>query len=179
MHFLSQLNSEVGEIQILPEAVNYLVRYSWPGNIRELKNFIQSTAYLSRDKRIKVSDVEEFIRKSTAANRSLPVATGISSQQADFDLIYRALLNLAREIAEMKKMIVERPRETAGENGEIYISGAEYQDDESDVKSLREMEREMIIKALKAASGQRKKAAEMLGIGERTLYRKLKEYDLS
>lgn len=178
-YFLSQLSSEIGKLEILPEAVSYMLRYSWPGNVRELKNFIQSTAYLSRDHKIKTGDVEEFIRKSTVANRSLPVATGKSSEQADFELIYRALLNLAREIAEMKKIMLERGTSSATDAGEVYVSGEQSGHiDNSDVKNLRQVEKEMIKKALHASDGQRKKAAELLGIGERTLYRKLKEYDL-
>jgi len=178
MHFLSRLEAEVGKISIMPEAVNMLMRYSWPGNVRELKNFVQSAAYLSSDKVITDSDVEKFIHQSATSNRALPIATGKSVEQADFEMIYRALLNLAREIAEMKAIITNSRSETGGTHKEFGTGRGNNMEIKSEVRTLQEMEKEMIQKALEAASSNRKLAAQYLGIGERTLYRKLKEYNI-
>jgi len=177
-HFLSELSSDIGGIELMPDAVSLLMRYSWPGNVRELKNFIQSVSYMSTDKKIKSSDVDNFISQATSSNRSLPVVTGRTTEQADFELLYRALLNLAREIAEMKELIM-----VGGNSGKTVRPDVDMQTQnnieiEPELKTIEEMEREMIEKALRAASSNRKQAAKYLGIGERTLYRKLKEYDI-
>jgi transcriptional regulator with PAS, ATPase and Fis domain len=178
VYFLEELRPDLGAVRIDPDAVSLLERYSWPGNVRELKNFIHSTAYLSRDKRITSYEVEEFIRKAARQNRSLPVVTGKSGEQADFEMIYRALLSLAREVAEMKDLLIKsanhqeppaKSRDTREHDMEVTPQ----------VQTLQEMEKEMIRKALRAASSNRKLAARYLGIGERTLYRKLKEYGLN
>ena len=177
-YFLAEMSGDVGEIELDPEAVTALTRYSWPGNIRELKNFISSTAYLSKNKRITSADVESFIQVSTTSNRTLPVATGKSGEQAGFEMIYRALLNLAREVAEMKEMLAEQ---TGGDQYEVKTEHPDKQRMEIDgqLKTIQEMEKEMIEKALQTASNNRKQAAKYLGIGERTLYRKLKEYGIN
>ncbi len=178
VYFLQELKPDLGEIRIDSDAVTLLERYSWPGNVRELKNFIHSTSYLSRDKRITSYDVEEFIRKAARQNRSLPVVTGKSGEQADFEMIYRALLSLAREVAEMKDLLVK-----SANHREAPVGSANTRDEGMEVtpqvQTLQEMEKEMIERALEAASSNRKLAAQYLGIGERTLYRKLKEYGLS
>jgi DNA-binding NtrC family response regulator len=178
VYFLSQLESEAGKIAILPEAISMLTRYSWPGNVRELKNFVQSTAYLTRDSKIKATDVERFIQQASASNRTLPVVTGISGEQADFEMIYRALLNLAREIAEMKTMLADRRNEVGTVDRDNEVKPPRGMEIKPETRTLQEMEKEMIEKALKAASSNRKLAAQYLGIGERTLYRKLKEYNI-
>ena len=175
-YFLSEMSSDVGEIELDSEAVTLLIRYSWPGNVRELKNFISATAYLSKNKRITAMDVEEFIRTSTTSNRTLPVATGKTGEQAGFEMIYRALLNLAREVAEMKEMI-------AAQSDGTYVDGRARSSEHdmeinAQMKTIQEMEKEMIEKALEETSANRKLAAKYLGIGERTLYRKLKEYGI-
>jgi len=178
MYFLFQLEAEVGKLEILPEAISMLMRYSWPGNVRELKNFVHSTAYLSRDSKIKAEDVERFIQQAAASNRTLPVITGISGEQADFEMIYRALLNLAREIAEMKTMLADQGNEVGSVNREYEAKPPGGMEVKPETRTLQEMEKEMILKALETASSNRKLAAQYLGIGERTLYRKLKEYNI-
>ncbi|NIP44076.1 MAG: AAA family ATPase [candidate division Zixibacteria bacterium] len=178
VHFLQELKPDLGEIKIDSDAVTLLERYSWPGNVRELKNFIHSTAYLSRDKRITSDNVEEFIRQAARQNRSLPVVTGKTGEQADFEMIYRALLSLAREVAEMKEIMLE-----SANHKETPVEHVHPRNEDMEIKpqvqTLREMEKKMIERALEAASSNRKLAAQYLGIGERTLYRKLKEYGLS
>ena len=178
-YFLAEMSGDVGEIELDPEAVTALTRYSWPGNIRELKNFISSTAYLSKNKRITSADVESFY---SGFHNLQPHFTGLppgrAAKQAGFEMIYRALLNLAREVAEMKEMLAEQ---TGGDQYEVKTEHPDKQRMEinGQLKTIQEMEKEMIEKALQTASNNRKQAAKYLGIGERTLYRKLKEYGIN
>lgn len=177
-YFLNELKHDVGEIELTNDAVTLLERYSWPGNVRELKNFIHSAAYLSYNKMIDAKAVEEFIHKSARENRSLPVATGKSGEQADFEMLYRALLSLAREIAELKDMMTESQgtRQAQYEYDNAQVGDLEVG---HNLRTLREMEKDLIQRALEAANSNRKLAAKYLGIGERTLYRKIKEYGLN
>jgi DNA-binding NtrC family response regulator len=106
------------------------------------------------------------------------VVTGKTGEQADFEMIYRALLSLAREVAEMKEIMLE-----SANHKETPVEHVHPRNEDMEIKpqvqTLREMEKKMIERALEAASSNRKLAAQYLGIGERTLYRKLKEYGLS
>jgi transcriptional regulator with PAS, ATPase and Fis domain len=177
-YFLSEISADVQAVELLPESVTLLMRYSWPGNVRELKNFIQSTSYLSTDKKIKSSDVESFLSQAASTNRSLPVATGQTSEQAEFKMIYHALLNLAREIADMKELLVGSVNAGKTSVSDGNMQSQNNMEIDTELKTMEEVEREMIEKALRVASSNRKQAAKYLGIGERTLYRKLKEYDI-
>jgi DNA-binding NtrC family response regulator len=157
------------------EAVELLLRYSWPGNIRELRNFVESSLVTLTDSVITKSIVADYISRQTRSNRHLPVVTGKTRESADFQLIYQALLNLAHEVSGLRDLIEsrlsggDRMREP-GMTHDMEILSAST--------TLHEMERQMIADTLEKVDGNRRKAAEMLGIGQRTLYRKIKEYGL-
>jgi len=170
------------EISIEPSAVELLLRYSWPGNIRELRNFVESSLIELKGNIITQSLVSDYISRQTASNRQLPVATGQTRQEVDFQLIYQALLNLAREVAGLRTAILgsnkrggephtfEAPG--SGLSTEIEVDSIQH------VTTIQDMERDLIARALDEVGGNRRKAAEKLGIGQRTLYRKIKEYGL-
>ncbi len=179
-YFLHELKNDVGEMSISPEAMALLGRYSWPGNVRELKNFIQSAAYLSSDNVITGDDVEQFVRRTASENRALPVITGKTDRQADFEMIYHALINLAREVAEMKEILVSRRAPASPDYyDDMQIRPENGMEVSPQSKTIKEMEKEMIERALQESGNNRKEAARALGIGERTLYRKIKEYGIS
>jgi DNA-binding NtrC family response regulator len=177
-HFLQQHGRS--NVSVDPQAVELLLRHSWPGNIRELRNFVESSLATMTGTRITLETTESFLARQTRSNRQLPVATGMSRQQVDFQLIYQALLNLAQEIAGLKSIIL----------GHIGRAGLEDELRDTDLhpdlevrtgaafRSMEQMERDLIESALRESGGNRRKAAAMLGIGQRTLYRKIKDYDL-
>lgn len=169
---------------ISPEAMNVLKQYSWPGNVRELKNLIESLIILSKGKVIKVSELPENIKRDTEFDKSYPVPLHMSAEKAERELMYRTLLTLASEVAEIKRILLE-------DRGRVpeYIAHEKYakkedilgeeipykeEDDSGGEISLRNNERELIRKALAKHNGNRKKAAKDLGISERTLYRKIR-----
>lgn len=108
------------------------------------------------------------------------------------EFIYFALLDLKREVSELKQLVQGRPAEVTPRpiyevddrltTAEIVSSDGPGQDGESMVleadRTLKELEREAIERALNQVGGNRRRAAEFLGIGVRTLYRKLDEYGL-
>ena len=164
------------DVTVEPEAVELLLRYSWPGNIRELRNFVESSLITLRTGTITASLVSDYISRQTRSNRQLPVATGRTRQEADFQLIYQALLNLAQEIAGLKNLIINHTQESVSRNAG-FSPDMQVRSDIG-VKSIEQMERELISNVLREVKGNRRKAAEILGIGERTLYRKIRQYNL-
>ena len=157
------------------DATELLMSYHWPGNIRELKNAIESMIILENGKRLNRSDVQKYLKEqpSAAVDRNLPVVANKTVEQAERELIYRALLDLKSNIIEMKELIMGRfsdEVEMAGEHGSVRRGNG--------VLTMDEMERRMITTALTRHQGNRRLAARELNISERTLYRKIKDYGL-
>jgi two-component system response regulator HydG len=111
--------------QISPEAQQVLMSFSWPGNVRQLKNTIENMVVLATGAKLSLEDLPADVRPAGGAD--LPVG---------------------------------------GMNNLVGIS-------------IEQAERELIRNTLKLVHGNREQAAKILGIGERTLYRKIKEYDLT
>ncbi|PYP39068.1 MAG: hypothetical protein DMD48_07925 [Gemmatimonadetes bacterium] len=176
---------------ITPEALQILVDADWPGNVRQLKNLIESMVVLAPEGEIRASDIPPDIRERT---RSLPVRipapvrpeSGAGSQELEF--IFRTLVDLKMQLQDLRQRIEERPSERV----EVIEVGGGSQIDPLDPSpealgpviykpgmTMSDVERAAIDAALRETHGNRRKAAEILGIGERTLYRKLKEFQLS
>ena len=176
---------------ITPEALQILVDADWPGNVRQLRNLIESMVVLAPEGEIRASDIPRDIRERT---RTLPVRIAapppspreIAGQELEF--IFRTLVELKMQIEEMRRRIEERPSERV----EVIEVGTRQIEPSLDPlapspeslspviykpgMSMSDVERAAIDAALRETHGNRRKAAETLGIGERTLYRKLKEY---
>jgi DNA-binding NtrC family response regulator len=116
-----------------PEAQQVLMSYGWPGNVRQLKNAIDTMVVLAAGPRLTVTDLPPDMRPPGAGGSGVPAGGGGS-----------------------------------GPGGLDNVGGI----------SLDQLEREAIRKTLELTHGNREQAAKMLGIGERTLYRKIKEYGL-
>ena len=163
------------------EAMELLMRYHWPGNVRELRNFLESMLALAPDRRIEASDVKRYVEKQEQANRQLPVVTGKSVETAEHELIIQAILSLRSEIITLREALWEssqlRPDQRVVPAGLSWESQAKVGQIPSDL-NVEEMEKDLIKRALEHTKGNRKKAAQLLGIGERTLYRKLDKYKL-
>jgi DNA-binding NtrC family response regulator len=183
---------------ITPEALQLLVDADWPGNVRQLRNLIESMVVLAPAGEIRPVDIPREIRERT---RVLPVRiphphpeslTG--SQELEF--IFRTLVELKMQLGELRQRIEERPSErvevieVGGGSGSVaparhLEAGVDPLAPGSELltpiiykpgMTMSEVERAAIDAALRETHGNRRKAAETLGIGERTLYRKLKEY---
>src|SRR6266487_4291133 len=178
---------------ITPEALQILVDADWPGNIRQLRNLIESMVVLAPEGEIRASDIPGDIRER---GRTLPVRiaapvrqeSGAGSQELEF--IFRTLVELKMQLDALGRRIEERPSERVEV---IEVGGSESQTPGSRLldpldstpeppgpviykpgMSMSDVERAAIDAALRETRGNRRKAAETLGIGERTLYRKLK-----
>jgi transcriptional regulator with PAS, ATPase and Fis domain len=163
--------------------------YSWPGNVRELKNLVESIIVLEKGKMIDEFTLSKYLKTYDTTNRNLPVPTRRTSEQVEREFIYHALLDLKSEISQLRDLIVQtlysesRPKSLPFYS-EVLPRSDSFEENEIkkefdfDSKTLEEIERYMINRALEKSAGSKRKAAKSLGISERTLYRKIKEYDL-
>jgi DNA-binding NtrC family response regulator len=183
LDFIEKLNQESPRkiLGITDEALELLVKYHWPGNVRELRNFLESMQVLSPDRRIEAPQVRQYIDKQMQYNRQLPVITGKSVETAEHELIYQAILSLKSEIVNLRKAMLGqgefRPEYRVEPGGSTW-SGQIKEVEATNNFSVEEMEKDLIERTLRYTRGNRKKAARLLGIGERTLYRKLDKYKL-
>ena len=174
--FLDERGRELrsGGLEIEPGALRLFHRYDWPGNVRELKNVIDSFAITSSSGRIKASDFERYMMENRPQAALLPVATHRTPESAEHQLIFQAIMALTNEMMALKRLIERELEKMRG--GEPVSSGVAQ--GRFDTVNVEDVERELVTRALNEAGGNRKKAARMLGIGERTLYRKLDKYGL-
>jgi len=163
-------------------AMRRLIDYPWPGNIRELRNTVDTLVVLSQGSRITEDVVEAQLKDATgtpydgAQPTLLPVALHRTREEAEREMIYASILALHRDVREVLSIL-------RGQKGPGLWEGlkevkAEADEGEADEYSLAQMERAAIREALNRYSGNRRKSAEALGISERTLYRKIREYGL-
>jgi len=157
-------------------AVDLLVRYDWPGNVRQLRNFVARMAALHSGEEVSRGDVEQFIAEQGLGDKRLPVVTGHTGEEAGHELIYHALLQLGNEVRMLRDLITANLPPTHEMD---MPANAETEAEMPSGFSIEEMERDMIDRTLRETGGNRKEAARRLKIGERTLYRKLKKYDLN
>jgi DNA-binding NtrC family response regulator len=187
---------------ISPEAMQALVDYSWPGNVRELRNLVESMVVLAHGREVSLVDIPETMRREASGDRLLPVHVGPVLREGEraegreLEFIVRSLVELKLQVEELRRRVEDEhdrfaslvadgvahagaiaapagleppPFVTSPQPGFITIKPG---------TPMAEIERTAIEAALRETRGNRRKAADILDIGERTLYRKLKEYHL-
>lgn len=187
-------------VTLTPEALTMLENYRWDGNIRQLKNVTEQISIIETERVITPEILKNYLPEQTA----LPAIFKDDSKAdsiSERDLLYKVLFDMKKDITELRKTVDELT------SGQMPISSAtqipqqqitpikattviDYDDTQdaeveylqekptTDTLSLQDKENEVIIKALHKHNGKRKDAAKELGISERTLYRKIKEYDI-
>ncbi|MFQ5770769.1 MAG: sigma-54 interaction domain-containing protein [bacterium] len=172
-------------------ALRMLEDNPWPGNVRELKNLVESVIVLEKGKKIDELSLSKYLKLYRTHERNLPVPLRRTTEEVEREFIYRALLDLKSEISQLRELIFNtfysesRPKPLPYYS-EVFPRASEPVEEQEvkeqfdfDSKTLEEIERYMINRALDKFDGNKRKAARALGISERTLYRKIKEYDLS
>lgn len=184
------------------EGLEFLSSHSWPGNIRELRNVIETVSTLEHGRIIDRIMLQKQIGEQNSIHAPIPDehAIMLSShvQQSHFpqesDIVFRTLLEMKNELIEIKRALaaifektaqLEMQAQRAAEQSiteypVITNSALPYQDEFSqDVHfNLEEMEKQLIQSALTKYAGNRRMAAKVLGISERTLYRKITDFEL-
>jgi transcriptional regulator with GAF, ATPase, and Fis domain len=155
---------------ITDDALDLLRNYEWPGNIRELKNAVESATTLNRNGVLNAQTFFPLIKTDQInnENRNLPIYLKKSPEEVDREILYRALFEIKKDIMEIKDLMYRQHIDVdSNENNTV-----------DEVVSLDQVEKEAIINALNHSRGNKRNAAKMLKISERTLYRKIKEYGL-
>ena len=175
---------------ITPEAMQRLVSAPWPGNVRQLRNLIESMVVLAPGAEIRASDIPSDILDGPGT--LLPVLaagrrdSGTAGHELEF--ILRSLVELKIQVEELRRRIGDQPQRVQvielGDHATVHdvLPEGDSDGDRPVVyrpgMTMAEVEKAAIEAALQEYRGNRRKAAEVLGIGERTLYRKIKAYRL-
>ncbi|MBA3647580.1 MAG: sigma-54-dependent Fis family transcriptional regulator [Chitinophagales bacterium] len=185
-------------IQLDEEAKILLVNYSWPGNVRELKNMAEQVSVLAKNKLVTADELITFVPNSKQSN--LPMIAGINGAEiSEREILYKVLFDMRNDINDLKKIVYglipgeQLQHTTSIKSSDGYPESRNYLPDQPiviDTKnttpieveeslSISDKEKELIQRALKKHRSKRKDAARDLGISERTLYRKIKEYKIA
>ena len=185
MDFFAKEFSERNHIAFLgfsDDAIDIFTHANWNGNVRELRNVIESLIVIEKGKRIEADDARRYVHDVQVwnnAERNLPVYTAKSVEQAERELIYRALLDLKASVIDLRYFLEERfgekiPSGFLPQNAGTLQSASSVNN--ADVVSIAEAEKRAILSVYEKYRGRKNQMAEVLGVSERTLYRKLKEY---
>ncbi|MDX1768435.1 MAG: sigma-54 dependent transcriptional regulator [Arenibacter troitsensis] len=213
-------------IRLDDDAVQLLLKYRWPGNIRQLRNIAEQISVLEESRLISLATLNSYLPNSSSSN--LPAIVGKEKKEGDFsterEILYKVLFDMKGDLNDLKKLTLELLkhndsekvqeenenliRKIYGDTEEEYaeqedspseilqlpepyiekpiVKSAQQEDkyhfaeeiQEEETLSLQDKEIELIKKSLERNKGKRKAASAELGISERTLYRKIKQYDL-
>ncbi len=160
------------------DAMEMLLEFDWPGNVRELKNLVESVIVLERGKEVDASALEKYLPRQTYVYDSrssfLPVKLNKTPEESERELILRALWEIKNDIIDLKNIISNN---MVGKT--LSLPGGHSVDaGDGHNLNIEEMEKTMIQEAIKKFHGNKRLAAEALGISPRTLYRKLKEFNI-
>jgi DNA-binding NtrC family response regulator len=202
-------------IRLDSEAKNILLNYSWPGNVRQLKNITEQISIIENEREIKADVLKAYLPDYDGVK--LPAIIRKDEEKAfssEREILYKILFDMKSDMNDLKKLVYDliqhgeidvpfdktnstviknlfgdtktaRVAPNVAETPAADFSSRQERTDIQDTEeiieeslSLADKEVEMIKKALEKYSGKRKMAAHELGISERTLYRKIKEYGI-
>ncbi len=211
-------------VRLNDEAREILLKFRFPGNIRQLKNIVEQISVLEQERDIDADTLKRYLPE--ASSSLLPAfykdAKANDQNFSERDILYKVLFDMKKDMNELKKLVYQvldgnhHGHEVLNNHKDLFHSISDsihdeehtekpsfflekphhqekpdysknidyhkieditdYTEDES--LSLEEKEKEMILKALRKNSNKRKYAAQDLGISERTLYRKIKQYEI-
>ncbi len=189
-------NNDMAYRGFVPEAIRLMKNHLWKGNIRELKNFVESIIVLEKGERITSEMVAMQLgnkQSDTSKNDALPVLTNQPTDTAERELILRQLFLLRQDVEFLKQLATPsqsgidniNPSMIEAEKDQIVSNLHIDEDSEFFIKNssigdmmIEDLEKEAIIRTLKFFSNNRRASAKSLGMSERTLYRKINQYGL-
>lgn len=214
------------ELMLTDDAVNYLEKYPFPGNVRQLRNLVEQMTVVEQNRSVNAIKLSEYIPQHNNLPAIVQKNSGSGSQDfgSEREIMYKILFDMRNDLNDLKSLTSELIKnrgnndlshheknlinrvftpDTANPNTNslLYFENSNNQfpnqnmmtesgDDYGEVEdieieetkqtslSLQNNERELIVKALEKYNGRRNKAADELGISQRTLYRKIKQYNL-
>lgn len=211
-------------IRLSDDAIQFLQKYRWSGNIRQLRNVAEQISVLETNRDVTLATLQSYLPMEGS---NLPSVIGGKKSDNDFaterDILYKVLFDMKSDLNDLKKLTLELMKNGAKTQDinpsliqKVYGSAStdspivfeeeprlnaipkhsephqeEFDDEDDDdnylmaetveeeeVLKLEQKEIELIKKSLERHKGKRKAAADELGISERTLYRKIKQFDL-
>lgn len=194
----------VAPLHLVGEATDTLLKYRFPGNIRQLKNLVEQMSALETNRSITKETLLTYLPPEQES--ALALYQGQQHQESfqERELLYKVLFDMKRDMHELKHLVFELLNTDTQRDQLIKEHAGLFRSIESTTKStavplqvipnntpaaapkpvepttlsIETQEKELIAKALERYQHRRKLAAEALGISERTLYRKIKQYDL-
>jgi len=202
-------------IRLDSDAKNMLLNYSWPGNVRQLKNITEQISIIESEREIVALILRNYL--PDYGSIKLPAVIRKDEEKSfssEREILYKILFDMKSDMNDLKKLVFdlirhgemdvtfqesnsrviknlfreangEEQRQNVAETQSADFSVNQNRNDIQDTEeiieeslSLSDKEVEMIKKALEKYNGKRKMAANELGISERTLYRKIKEYGI-
>ncbi len=199
---------KMDRIQLTEDAKQLLMKYKWPGNVRQLKNLTQQISVLSAERIITPEVLSRYIPQDRESTQLAVVnnSNGDHSFENEREILYKILFELRGNVNEMRREmgLLKKQMDEVQNNKQATIIGApsssiqpiqaihqvpdveeaiaEEYIEPSPTKenlNLNDLGKQTLIKALERNNGNRKKAAQELGISDRTLYRRLKQYGLN
>ena len=222
------------KISLTEDAKQLMLKYKWPGNVRQLKNITEQMSVLSKEREIGLDALLQFIPKDEESTQLAPIpqqSGGYHSYESEREILYKILYELRGNVSDLRRemnSLRKQLDEARGLNGAQGFSQSQPMDNsiipanypidvtpsrtsdmmnshpdlihsrpeaqeveaeeikdfdneemsENESLNLSKLGRQMIEKALERNNGNRKKAADELGISDRTLYRRIKKYGL-
>ena len=175
------------EVRFSDDAFRALEHYRWPGNVRQLKNVVEQLVLFAAGDTITAEDVLAVLPRASYSVAPVGNAAAPGINSAEREILVNMVLNLQREVQALKGRVEELRQEAATATVEPipqttallpYIPQPQPQPQPQAEPTLEQTERETIRRALERHAGRRKAVAAELNISERTLYRKIKEYNL-
>jgi len=188
--FAEQYNTP--SIRLDEKAIDIITNYNWPGNIRQLKNFVSQLSVIEKERNISAQTILDSLPENkNSSNTPILFEDKNKADLSEREILYKVLFDMKRDLTELKKItfdLMKKDGETKttqvfndlSENEITLVShDTTNKAKESDSSfSLADHEKMLIKQSLEKHKGKRKLAAEELGISERTLYRKIKEFNL-
>ncbi len=200
--------NKIQPVKLTEDAKELILKYTWPGNVRQLKNVAEQVSILAREKDVSAAELAQIVPDITD-NRLPALAeqryeSGGGSSFTEREILYKLIFDLKKDLNDLKQFVfdvtkqqvngapvhyetpiqqVEKPVILPQQMGnQPIVLGEKKNFDEhetvDETLNIADKEKELIIKALKKYRNKRKDAASDLGISERTLYRKIKEYGI-
>ena len=190
--FADQYNTP--PVKLTDDAVEILKNYNWPGNIRQLMNFVAQLSVMEEERMITSSRLQEQL-PNISTSGLVKFEDKNKSDLSEREILYKVLFDMKRDLSELKKITFDlmqkegnteimqsvNPRIFNENDENNFVLNQQNEPKTIEVEeslSLFEQEKRLVEKSLLKHKGKRKDAAAELGISERTLYRKLKEFGL-
>lgn len=209
--------NRIQPVKLTDDAKQLVLKYTWPGNVRQLKNVAEQVSILAVEKDVTATELAQIVPDITDNRLPALAETKYETGGAGFterEILYKLIFDLKKDLNDLKQFVfdiakvqsgqisnlpnnehrlitnppqhlqpVEQPvfLDRADTNQPVVIKDKKAFDEHETIEeslSIADKERELIIKAMKKHRNKRKDAATDLGISERTLYRKIKEYNI-